>query len=228
MHKLVEPDFDLNQLALKFLLMEGSIDPHAATMARRNEISGLLKNETHHVIRIEELSTDLQAFKSAYSAEARVKRELEEEYTKMKLESEAYKRDLEAQISVLRGSIERRVVCLIDGDGAIFSPELIAQGHDGGLLAAKMLTESVRQDFYKYQLDQYHLYVYVFYNKRGLVDAIGRAGHWIAKQKFDEFTFGFNQAAERFMMVDVGTGKEQADAKIKGELLLLISLVSLS
>lgn len=120
-------------------------------------------------------------------------------------------------LTTTQGSADRRVVCLIDGDGAIFSPDLIAQGHDGGLLAAKMLAESVRQDFSsKYKLDQFHLYVYVFYNKRGLVDAIGRAGHWNAKQKFDEFSFGFNQAAERFIMVDVGSGKEQADAKIKG------------
>jgi hypothetical protein len=28
---------------------------------------------------------------------------------------------------------------------------------------------------------------------------------------------GFNQAAERFMIVDVGSGKEAADAKIKGK-----------
>ena len=28
---------------------------------------------------------------------------------------------------------------------------------------------------------------------------------------------GFNQATERFMMVDVGGAKEAADAKIKGE-----------
>lgn len=116
-----------------------------------------------------------------------------------------------------QGSADRRVVCLIDGDGAIFSPDLIGQGHEGGLLAAKMLAESVREDFTtKYQLDHFHLYVYVFYNKRGLVEAIGRAGHFNAKHKFDDFTFGFNQAAERFMMVDVGSGKEQADAKIKG------------
>ncbi|KZP24527.1 hypothetical protein FIBSPDRAFT_784327 [Athelia psychrophila] len=79
-----------------------------------------------------------------------------------------------------------------------------------------MLAESVREDFTtKYQLDHFHLYVYVFYNKRGLVEAIGRAGHFNAKHKFDDFTFGFNQAAERFIMVDVGSGKEQADAKIK-------------
>ena len=100
--------------------------------------------------------------------------------------------------------------------GAIFSPDLLAKGQEGGLAAAKMLAESVRQDFSsRYQLDQFHLWVYVFYNKRGLVDAIGRAGLTAAKQKFDDFVFGFNQAAERFVMVDVGSGKEAADAKIK-------------
>lgn len=87
-----------------------------------------------------------------------------------------------------------------------------------------MLAESVRLDFIaKYQLEQYHLYVYVFYNKQGLVNAIGRAGYFDAKLKFDEFSFGFNQAAERFIMVDVGGGKEQADAKIKGALFLFFS-----
>jgi len=100
--------------------------------------------------------------------------------------------------------------------GTIFSPDLIAQGQDGGHAAAKMLAESVRQDFSsKYHVEQFNLWVHVFYNKRGLVDAIGRAGFWAAKQKFDDFTLGFNQAAERFVMVDVGNGKEAADAKLK-------------
>lgn len=81
-----------------------------------------------------------------------------------------------------------------------------------------MLAESVRQDFStRYQIDDFKLWVYAFYNKRGLVDAIGRAGFWGAKQKFDDFAFGFNQAAERYVMVDVGSGKEAADAKIKGK-----------
>jgi hypothetical protein len=101
-------------------------------------------------------------------------------------------------------------------EGAIFAPDLIAQGQEGGHAAAKMMSEFVRLDFStKYQLDQFHFWVYVFYNKRGLIDAIGRAGFWAAKQKFEDFAFGFNQAAERFVMVDVGSGKEAADAKIK-------------
>lgn len=38
----------------------------------------------------------------------------------------------------------------------------------------------------------------------------------MTKAKFEDFYIGFNQAAEKFLMVDVGSGKEAADAKIKG------------
>ena len=49
------------------------------------------------------------------------------------------------------------------------------------------------------------------------MDTFGRVGLLTAKTKFEEFTLGFNQAAERFMIVDVGGAKEAADAKIKGK-----------
>jgi hypothetical protein len=201
------------------------IEAHA-TMARRSaidlhlnhliqEISGLLTNESRYCQRIEELSTDLNAFKTAYTTAEKSKREVEEKLQKLQQESDKDKHDFESQILALKGS-ERRVICLIDGDGTIFSPDLIAQGQEGGHAAAKMLAESVRQDFStKYHVEQFNLWVHVFYNKRGLVDAIGRAGFWNAKQKFEDFALGFNQAAERFVMVDVGNGKEAADAKLK-------------
>jgi hypothetical protein len=49
------------------------------------------------------------------------------------------------------------------------------------------------------------------------MDTFGRVGNPMAKMKFDDFIVGFNQAAERFLMVDVGSAKEAADAKIKGK-----------
>jgi hypothetical protein len=58
--------------------------------------------------------------------------------------------------------------------------------------------------------------VHIFFNKRGLVETLGRFGHHGAKGNFDNFAIGFNQAAESFVMVDVGNLKEAADAKIKG------------
>jgi len=45
-----------------------------------------------------------------------------------------------------------------------------------------------------------------------------------AKAKFDDFITGFNQAAERFIMLDVGSAKEGADAKIKGITMSLLFL----
>jgi hypothetical protein len=105
----------------------------------------------------------------------------------------------------------------LDGDGTIFSPDLITQGQEGGLEAARLLTESVRSRLAPDLGHQkFHLWVYLFYNKRGLLETFTRVGLSAARQKFDDFIIGFNQAAERFLMVDVGGSKEAADAKIKG------------
>lgn len=81
-----------------------------------------------------------------------------------------------------------------------------------------MLSDSILQHLISnYGAHQYQLWVYVFFNKRGLTEALGRFGNMTAKAKFEEFYVGFNQAAEKFLMVDVGSGKEAADAKIKGQ-----------
>jgi len=121
----------------------------------------------------------------------------------------------------LQGS-ERRVVCLIDGDGTIFADDIIARGHEGGYTAAQMLTESIQKYLrHNFSLDQFQLWTYVFYNKRGLSETLGRFNFGSAKAKLDDFMIGFNQAAGRFFMVDVGSGKEAADAKIKGVWLTL-------
>ena len=105
---------------------------------------------------------------------------------------------------------------MIDGDGTIFEQKLIEQGEHGGFLAAQTLTKYT-QDYLlsKHGFDQFQLWTYVFFNKRGLLEALGRAGLGQHSKSFNEFIIGFNQAAERFCMVDVGSGKEMADAKIK-------------
>lgn len=79
-----------------------------------------------------------------------------------------------------------------------------------------MLSERIREELAPVAPHAFQLWVYVFYNKRGLTETFGRCGHWDAKLKFEDFVVGFNQAAERFMMVDVGGKKEAADAKLKG------------
>jgi hypothetical protein len=81
---------------------------------------------THDIIHL--------AYKSAFASENKAKREVEERLEKLKQEFDKEKHDLEAQIVTLRvndhcflllrsrglclpqGS-ERRVICLVDGDG---------------------------------------------------------------------------------------------------------------
>jgi hypothetical protein len=49
----------------------------------------------------------------------------------------------------------------------------------------------------------------------GLLDTL--TGHDICtREQFEAFLVGFSQASPRFLLVDVGYGKEAADAKIKG------------
>ncbi|TEB35594.1 hypothetical protein FA13DRAFT_1728438 [Coprinellus micaceus] len=122
-----------------------------------------------------------------------------------------------ALVEKQRDELEKgsRVITLIDGDGAIFEPELIAQGQTGGHLAAEQLLDSIKRYLAEDGMHEYQLYVYIFLNKRGLSDTFNRHGLLQAKRSFDEFIIGFNQAKERFLMVDVGNAKEAADSKIK-------------
>jgi hypothetical protein len=111
-----------------------------------------------------------------------------------------------------------RVVCLIDGDGSIFSDDLIADGQSGGKSAAKMLSEATAKHLWaSCSINQYQLWVYVFFNKRGLTQTFRKAQLSRIQARLDEFVIGFNNASDKFLMVDVGDGKEAADAKIRGE-----------
>jgi hypothetical protein len=107
-----------------------------------------------------------------------------------------------------------RLVVLIDGDGAIFNLDLIAQGQEGGHKAASLLSEGIMKRLPN--RNSHQLWVYVFLNKRGLSDTFYRVAEQQARLKLDDFMIGFNQSTERFIMVDVGGAKEAADAKIKG------------
>ncbi|KAF5388138.1 hypothetical protein D9615_000264 [Tricholomella constricta] len=175
----------------------------------RGEILNLLGNETFFSEKIQKLEAELSVYKRAYNDVDSELRLLE----KLKQDAVKEKEDLENQIKGYR------VVTLLDGDGAIFSGDLIAQGRAGGHAAAQKLSDSILQHLSStFGANQYQLWVYVFFNKRGLVDTFGRVGNMMAKVKFEDFMMGFNQAAERFLMVDVGDAKEAADAKIKARL----------
>ncbi|KAI0791290.1 hypothetical protein C8Q75DRAFT_757573 [Abortiporus biennis] len=144
-------------------------------------------------------------------------RSIRDELTDARKQWERKKKDLENEIVALKG-FERRVMCLIDGDGSIFSRELLAQGQQGGHQAARHLAQEIQK--YLALKDPSHasameLSIYIFLHKKGLMDALGRSGFTMERSNLDDFLTGFNQAGQRFVMVDVGAGKENADSKLK-------------
>ncbi|KAF8165184.1 hypothetical protein B0H34DRAFT_227411 [Crassisporium funariophilum] len=172
----------------------------------RGEIINIMETGAASRETIRRLETELGVYKRAY-ADLDAERQ---RFERLKQEADKQKEDLENQ---LKG---HRITALLDGDGAIFNSQLISQGLPGGHIAARMLSDSIIQHLVSTNgSNHYQLWVYVFLNKRGLMDTLGRFGFASAKVKFEEFVTGFNQAAERFIMVDVGSAKEAADAKIK-------------
>jgi hypothetical protein len=109
---------------------------------------------------------------------------------------------------------------LIDGDGNIFSQDHLRLGEAGGREAAMLLTKGLTQ----YMTDKVdaglsgraQVWLTVFCNKTGLLDTLTGNGICTA-EAFEAFVRAFNQASPWFSIVDVGHGKEAADAKIRGQ-----------
>ncbi|KAH8105372.1 hypothetical protein BXZ70DRAFT_522119 [Cristinia sonorae] len=173
-------------------------------------VQTLLDGKKAHDAVVSELKADLDIANRGF-------RSLREEMIERQAVWERERLSLQARLAALQNA-ERRVVCLIDGDGTIFSRDLLAQGTLGGQAAARELSRNIHEYLdHTFQMppSTFTLSVFVFLHKKGLMEALGRAGYTTEKTKFDEFLAGFNQAGQRFVMVDVGAGKENADSKLK-------------
>lgn len=132
---------------------------------------------------------------------------------------------------------QKHILALIDGDGYVFPPHLIAQGRQGGMTAASMLADAIWKEFDR--RTDYRLSVYLCLGKEGLFSSpLGRSiavaiarlndkpqpsdrgrpvpvERWREARKcFDNFLYGFQGPHSNFV-IDVGPGKERADAKIR-------------
>ncbi|EED79579.1 predicted protein [Postia placenta Mad-698-R] len=170
----------------------------ARTVARNNEL------ET----RVEELERELSVWKAALKTADEDKKTLSKTVVQ-----------LERSIGSLRDD-NPLILCLIDGDGNIFSSELLSTGQAGGRQAAMLLTKGLTDHLASTDsLDaalpgRGQLWLTIYCNKSGLVETLTHNNVCTAEQ-FDAFCAGFNQASPLFSIVDVGNGKEAADAKIK-------------
>lgn len=110
------------------------------------------------------------------------------------------------------------ILCVVDGDACVFTETLLRQGHEGGRQAAQQLTKAVA-DYLTSQdirvLGQLSFWVTIYYNRIGLASVLER--HQICTpEQLEAFTMGFSQASPRFLLVDVGYGKDATFTKITG------------
>ena len=116
------------------------------------------------------------------------------------------------------------ILCVIDGDACVFTEALLRQGHEGGRQAAQQLTKAVADYLTSediHSLGQLSFWITIYYNRIGLTSALER--HQLCTpEQLEAFTMGFSQASPRFLLVDVGYGKDATFTKITG--LLLVSV----
>ncbi|RDL35457.1 Uncharacterized protein BP5553_07388 [Venustampulla echinocandica] len=105
------------------------------------------------------------------------------------------------------------ITVLIDGDGMIFSENLVRQGREGGKEAANALRNTVLENCEF--AEEIEVMAKVCANVTGLSKAMLRDGFLDSGDDLREFTLGFTQGKASFDFVDVGHGKERADSKIK-------------
>ncbi|RPD82575.1 hypothetical protein L226DRAFT_549286 [Lentinus tigrinus ALCF2SS1-7] len=158
--------------------------------------------------RVEELERELSVWKDAFKTADGDRKVLNKTVLKLERSIGALKED------------NPLIVCLIDGDGNIFSSDLIKQGQFGGRQAAMLLTKGLTD--YLSSADpteasvpgRGQLWLTIYCNKNGLLDTLTN-NSVCTTEEFEAFVLGFNQASPLFSIVDVGNGKEAADSKIK-------------
>ncbi|KZV99633.1 hypothetical protein EXIGLDRAFT_724636 [Exidia glandulosa HHB12029] len=189
-----------------------------------DELSCLYKENKSRSTRLEQAEQELRITKERNEElEKRVK-DLEREVGVWRLALEREEAAKEAMVKTTHGlareltSIREDaplIVCLIDGDGTVFSQKYLVSGQYGGRQAAQTLHRNLLESI-DAEPARTHAVVCatVFCNRRGLRDTLLRAGICSAQQ-FSDFWVGFTQAVNMFQMVDVGPGKEAADAKLR-------------
>jgi hypothetical protein len=112
------------------------------------------------------------------------------------------------------------ILCVIDGDACIFTESLLRQGHEGGRQAAQQLTKAVAEYLTSedvHVLGRLSFWITVYYNKTGLTSVLERR-QLCTPEQLEAFIMGFSQASPRFLLVDVGYGKDATFTKITGQI----------
>ena len=129
-------------------------------------------------------------------------------------------RDLETKLRTLQTSVNKSAFALVlidaDHDGYTFSDDYITRGADGGQSAARELQKDVQTQLNARGVDEnVSVVVRAFANTEAVSKVLGESGIHDPKIKMARFVQGFNRV--KFCdFVSVGSGKDRADEKIKG------------
>lgn len=110
------------------------------------------------------------------------------------------------------------ILCVIDADDHIFSPALISQGMNGGRLTAQELTRGIAEYLTQEDVQVFgrlSFWVTIYFNKRSLSQML-RTEDICTPEVLEAFLGGLSQASPRFLLVDVGPGKDGTSIKIRG------------
>nr|OQO22478.1 hypothetical protein B0A51_10110 [Rachicladosporium sp. CCFEE 5018]OQO25470.1 hypothetical protein B0A51_07339 [Rachicladosporium sp. CCFEE 5018] len=120
------------------------------------------------------------------------------------------------------------VLVMLDGDGAIFDDYLYSQGRDGGTEAAAQLQLEIRNQLKALYPDSatgdWQILVNVVLNVHGLGTKLASCGIFNNATDLQAFGRAFGLAQPLFNFIDVGSGKERADHKIRETLRLFMPM----
>ncbi|OHW91186.1 c-x8-c-x5-c-x3-h type zinc finger protein [Colletotrichum incanum] len=121
------------------------------------------------------------------------------------------------------------VFVIIDGDGAVFQEALLKRGADGGAEAGYLLWTEIKNyvtDAYpEAASEDWNIIVQVVLNVDGLAKKLHSSGivpNTSTERTLAEFGRGFGRAQPLFSFIDVGSGKESADHKIREMLRVMV------
>ncbi|KAJ5628138.1 Zinc fingerCCCH-type [Penicillium lividum] len=191
------------------MLRESDIDSlnnHLASLSRENQ-----RNHEN----LQALLTQFKDLLDDYSS-------LKSDYEEVKEGREKYKRQARGQ--------DRNpfVLVLVDGDGYLFKEHFLKAGSEGGIKAARELSDSVRELMHStmgMQADSCRIMVRVYANMLGLSKVLARAGmvgH--EARSLSPFTSSFTRAQDLFDFIDAAEKKEGSDFKIREMFRLFVDL----
>lgn len=129
--------------------------------------------------------------------------------------------------SALKNSVANNcfVQVLIDGDGAYFHDVFLEDGSAGGAKAASLLHTYIKKHVESlYPGSDLPIMVNMYTSLGGIAGKLTQLGVLRSPAAINDFVRGFNTSQDLFHIVDVGSGKERADHKIRGLFQLLVSL----